>query len=423
MSGWSGDRPDDQVRIPKQVAILPLRDIVVFPYIIVPLSVSRDRSVQAVDHALRENRMILLLAQRDGGLEEPGPNDLYDIGTVGVVMRMLKLPDGRLRVLIQGVCRARVDEVVASNPFLRARITRLVESKPRSAPLEQEALMRSVKKSLEKASALGKALSSEVMVIANNLEDPGRLADLAASNLELKLEDAQAILCTLDPMDRLRRVNELLNTELDLLAMQQEINTQAREEIDRSQREFFLRHQLKAIQSELGEGNELAEEIEQFREKARKARMPKKVFEEVERQIHRLEGMHPDSAETAALRNYLDWMVTLPWSRETRDNMDLKKAETILDEDHFGLEPIKERILEYLSVRKLNRRMKGPILCFVGPPGVGKTSLGRSIARALGRKFVRVSLGGIRDEAEVRGHRRTYVGSMPGRIIQGIHQA
>lgn len=423
MTDWGTERSEEKMRIPKQVAVLPLRDIVVYPYIIVPLSVSRDRSIQAINHALSENRMILLLSQKDGSHEEPAQEDLFEVGTVAVVMRMLKLPDGRLRVLVQGVCRARVDEFVASKPFLRARITRIVEPKSKSPALEQEALMRNVKRSLEKASSLGKPLSSEVMVIANNLEDPGRLADLAASNLELKVAEAQIILRTLDPMERLRKVNEQLNTELDLLTMQQEINSQAREEIDRSQREFFLRQQLKAIQSELGEGNELTEEVDQFREKAHKARMPKKVKEEVERQISRLEGMHPDSAETAALRNYLDWMVTLPWSAQSRDNMDLKKAQVILDEDHFGLEPIKERILEYLAVRKLNRKMKGPILCFVGPPGVGKTSLGRSIARALGRKFVRVSLGGIRDEAEIRGHRRTYVGSMPGRIIQGLHQA
>jgi ATP-dependent Lon protease len=238
----------------------------------------------------------------------------------------------------------------------------------------------------------------------------------------MKVEDAQMILRIVEPLQRLRKVNELLGKEIELLTMQQEINTHAREEIDKSQREYFLRQQLKAIQSELGDGNELAEEVEQYREKAEKAGMPKPVFEEVDRQIKKLERMHPDSAETATVRNYLDWMVSLPWSNQSKDNLDLEKARTILDEDHYGLEPIKERILEYLSVRKLKKKMKGPILCFVGPPGVGKTSLGRSIARALGRKFVRMSLGGVRDEAEIRGHRRTYVGAMPGKIIQGLHQ-
>ena len=422
MSAGKSEISEDQLKIPKELPVLPLRDIVVYPFIIVPLSVSRDRSIRAVDRALAENRMILLVAQTDSQTEEPNAEDLFEIGTVGVIMRMLKLPDGRIRVLVQGVCRARVEEYNKKEPFLQARITRIPEPQT-GASLEHEALLRNVKKSLERSVSLGKSISSEVMVIAGNLEDAGRMADLVASNLDLKVEDAQEILKIVDPVDRLRRVNELLNKEIELLTMQQEINTHAREEIDKSQREYFLRQQMKAIQNELGEGNDLAEEVEQFREKARKAKMPKKVFEEVERQVNKLERMHPDSAETATVRNYLDWMVNLPWTLQTKDNLDLKKAQEILDEDHYGLETIKERILEYLAVRKLKKKMRGPILCFVGPPGVGKTSLGRSIARALGRKFVRISLGGIRDEAEIRGHRRTYVGSMPGRIIQGISQA
>jgi ATP-dependent Lon protease len=422
MSAAKTDLPEDQLKIPKELPVLPLRDIVVYPFIIVPLSVSRDRSIKAVDRALSDNRMILLVAQKDSQIEEPGEEDVFTVGTVGVIMRMLKLPDGRIRVLVQGVCRARVEGFTRQAPYMQAKIARIPDTLG-EATLEQEALLRSVKKSLERTVSLGKAISSEVMVIASNLEDPGRLADLVASNLDLKIDDAQSILKLTDPVVRLKRVHELLNKELDLLTMQQEINTHAREEIDKSQREYFLRQQLKAIQNELGEGNDLAEEVESFRLKARKAKMPKKVFEEVDRQISKLERMHPDSAETATLRNYLDWMVNLPWSVQTKDNLDLKKAQEILDEDHYGLETIKERILEYLAVRKLKKKMRGPILCFVGPPGVGKTSLGRSIARALGRKFVRISLGGIRDEAEIRGHRRTYVGSMPGRIVQGISQA
>jgi len=422
MTGPALEVPEDQLRIPKELPVLPLRDIVVYPFIIVPLSVSRERSIKAIDQALAENRMILLVSQKDSQVEEPAEKDLFNIGTVGVIMRMLKLPDGRIRVLVQGVCRARVDEFVRGESFTTARLTRIVEPAVKPA-MEQEAMMRTVKKSLEKSASLGKAISSEVMVIASNLEDPGRLADLVASNLDLKIDDAQAILKIIDPVARLKRVNDLLNKEIELLNMQQEINSHAREEIDKSQREYFLRQQLKAIQNELGEGNDLAEEVEQFRDKARKAKMPPKVFEEVERQVNKLERMHPDSAETATVRNYLDWMVNLPWSVQTKDNLDLKKAQQILDDDHYGLETIKERIIEYLAVRKLKKKMRGPILCFVGPPGVGKTSLGRSIARALGRKFVRISLGGIRDEAEIRGHRRTYVGSMPGRIIQGISQA
>jgi ATP-dependent Lon protease len=423
MTSYRADLPEDQLKIPKQLPVLPLRDLVVYPFIIVPLSVSRERSLKAVDLALAENRMILLLTQKDSAVEEPVETDLYSIGTVAVIMRMLKLPDGRIRVLVQGLSRAKVEEFETGLSYLRARITRIVEPSASGPSLEQEALMRNVKKSLEKSASLGKSISSEVMVIASNLEDPGRLADLTASNLELKVEDAQMILRVVEPLQRLRKVNEMLGKEIELLTMQQEINTHAREEIDKSQREYFLRQQLKAIQSELGEGNELADEIEQYREKAEKAGMPKPVFEEVDRQIKKLERMHPDSAETATVRNYLDWMVSLPWSSQSRDNLDLEKARAILDEDHYGLEPIKERILEYLAVRKLKKKMKGPILCFVGPPGVGKTSLGRSIARALGRKFVRISLGGVRDEAEIRGHRRTYVGAMPGKIIQSLHQA
>ncbi len=412
---------EEQPRIPKELPVLPLRDIVVYPFIIVPLSVSRDRSIKAVERALSDNRMILLVAQKDSVTEDPGDEDLYNIGTVGVIMRMLKLPDGRIRVLVQGVARARIEAISSTQPYLEAKIARVAETSGGST-MEQEALLRSVKKSLERSVSLGKAISSEVMVIAGNLEDPGRLADLVASNLDLKVDDAQAVLKVLDPAARLKKVHELLNKEIDLLVMQQEINTHAREEIDKSQREYFLRQQMKAIQSELGEGNDLAEEVEAFRAKARKSKMPKKVLEEVDRQIGKLERMHPDSAETATVRNYLDWMVNLPWSVQTKDNLDLKKAQQILDDDHYGLEGIKERIVEYLAVRRLKKKMRGPILCFVGPPGVGKTSLGRSIARALGRKFVRISLGGIRDEAEIRGHRRTYVGSMPGRIVQGISQ-
>ncbi|HET6373586.1 MAG TPA: endopeptidase La, partial [Candidatus Polarisedimenticolia bacterium] len=415
-------RADDQLKIPDKLPVLPLRDLVVYPFIIVPLSVSRERSISAVDHALAGNRMILLCAQTEKEVEKPGPKDLHRVGTVAVIMRMLKLPDNRIRVLVQGVARARVKDFIEGREFFHANIEKIPEPAA-EANIEQEALMRAVKKSLERSVSLGKTISSEVMVVASNLEAPGRLADLAASNLEMKIEDAQEILEVIDPVARLRKVNDLLNKEIELLTMQQEINTHTRAEIDRSQREFFLRQQMKAIQQELGEGSDLAEEIQQIKEKILKARMPEKVLEEVDRQVGKLERMQPDSAETATIRNYLDWMVEIPWSRQTRDNLNIKKAREILDEDHFGLEKIKDRILEYLSVRKLNKQMKGPILCFVGPPGVGKTSLGRSIARALGRKFVRISLGGVRDEAEIRGHRRTYVGAMPGRIIQGMHQA
>jgi ATP-dependent Lon protease len=414
---------EQQLQIPDELPLLPLRDIVIYPFMIVPLFVSRERSIRAVDEALGEHRMILLACQKDLDKEEPQQDDLYQVGTVAVIMRMLKLPDGRIRILVQGISRARVESVDASGECLHARIQPIQEVLAPERSLEVEALMRNVRASMEKAANLGKSISPEVMSIVANLDDAGRLADLSASNLELKVEDAQSVLEIADTTARLRRVNELLNKEIEVLTVQQEINTQARADIDRSQREFYLRQQMKAIQTELGEGNELAEEVQQFREKIEAAKMPKPAEEEASRQLKKLERMHPDAAETATLRNWLEIITDLPWSKSSTDNLDLGKAERILNEDHYGLEKVKERIIEALAVRKLKEKPKGPILCLVGPPGVGKTSLGRSIARALGRKFMRLSLGGVHDEAEIRGHRRTYVGAMPGRIIQAIQQA
>jgi ATP-dependent Lon protease len=418
-----GDISDPQMMIPPELPVLPLRDIVIYPFMIVPLFVSRDRSIKAVDEALSQNRMILLVSQKDVDKEEPTQEDLYKVGTVAVIMRMLKLPDGRIRILIQGLSRARIESVAATGDYVKAELTPIPEPLPPANSLEVEALVRNVRASMERAANLGKNISPEVLAIIANLDDAGRLADLSASNLELKVEDAQSVLDVSDPVLRLRRVNDLLSKEIDVLTVQQEINTQARGEIDRSQREYFLRQQLKAIQSELGEGNELFEEIEQYRDKILKSKMPQHAEEESLRQLKKLERMHPDTAETATLRNWLDIMTELPWSKSSKDNLNLKKAEKILDEDHYGLERVKERIVEALAVRKLREKPKGSILCLVGPPGVGKTSLGRSIARALNRKFIRLSLGGLHDEAEIRGHRRTYVGAMPGRIMQGIQQA
>ncbi|MFL6230653.1 MAG: endopeptidase La, partial [Pyrinomonadaceae bacterium] len=417
------DAGEQQLQIPEYLPVLPLRDIVIYPFMIVPLFVSREKSIRAVDEALGENRMILLVSQKDLDKEEPGAEDLYAVGTVAVIMRMLKLPDGRTRILVQGLTRARLESVEAGGEYLRARVAVLQEAAAPERSLEVEALIRNVRGSMEKAANLGKNISPEVMAIVANLDEAGRLADLAASNLELKVEDAQSVLDIADTTARLRRVNELLNKEIEVLTVQQEINTQARADIDRSQREFYLRQQLKAIQGELGEGNELAEEIAQFREKIEAVKMPKPAEEEALRQLKKLERMHPDAAETATLRNWLEIMTDLPWSKASVDNLDLAKAEQILNEDHYGLEKVKERIIEALAVRKLKEKPKGSILCLVGPPGVGKTSLGRSIARALDRKFVRLSLGGLHDEAEIRGHRRTYVGAMPGRVIQALQQA
>ncbi|HEY9421330.1 MAG TPA: endopeptidase La, partial [Thermoanaerobaculia bacterium] len=418
-----GETQDEPIKIPDVLPVLPLKDTVVFPYIILPLSVGRDKSVLAVDRALSESRVIMLVAQRDAATDNPGEGDLFEVGTAAVIMRMLKLPDGRIRILVQGLSRARVHHISQVEPFLQAKIERLEEPLPLAPALEVEALVRSVKESLDRAVTLGKAISAEVMVIAANLEDPGRLADLAASNLDLKLSEAQGILETVDPIERLHKVGGALAREIQVLTMQQEISSQARGEIDRSQREYFLRQQLKAIQHELGEGEELAEEIANYRRLAEDKQLSEEAREELERQVRRLERSHPESAETQIIRTYLDWLTSLPWTATSEDNLDLEHAQAVLDEDHYDLEKIKERILEYLAVRKLKSDTRGPILCFVGPPGVGKTSLGRSIARSLGRKFVRISLGGVRDEAEIRGHRRTYVGALPGRIIQGIRQA
>ncbi len=414
---------EKEIVIPDSLPVLPVRDMVIFPYMIVPLFIGRDISIRAIDSALNTNRLILLLTQKDMSVESPGPDDLYKIGTVGMVMRMLKLPDGRVKILVQGLSRVKVLSITEKDNHLVANIERIVEKKPEEITIEMEALMRTVKEQLDKAISLGKAILPDVMVIIENMDDPGRLADLVASNLGLKTAEAQEIFEIIDPLKRIKRVSEILTREIELLTIQQKIQSEARGEIDKIQRDYFLREQLKAIQKELGEMDERTEEIEEFRKKIEEAKMPEKVAKEAEKQLKRLQKMHPDSAEAATVRTYLEWLTELPWSKSSKDSVDIKHAEKVLNEDHYDLEKVKERILEYLSVRKLNEKMKGPILCFIGPPGVGKTSLGKSIARALGREFVRISLGGVRDEAEIRGHRRTYVGALPGRIIQGIKQA
>jgi len=414
---------EDPPRIPDLLPVLPLKDAVLYPYIIVPLSVGRESAIHAVDEALSEDRMLALVAQRDPTVDEPGPEDLEEFGTAASIMRMLKLPDGRIRILAQGISRIRLESVSRGEDCLQARVVAIPEAVPPAPGLETQALVRSAKEAMDRIVGLGKNVSPEVLVLIANLEDVGRLADLIASNLELSVADAQKILEMVDPLARLRRVSEHMHREIQLLTMQEEISTQARGEIDRSQREYFLRQQLRAIQQELGDGDELAEEIERYRNLAEERGLTDEARAEMERQIQRLERSHPDSAESAVQRTYLDWLTSLPWSTASIDQIELGRARKVLDEDHYDLEKVKERILEYLAVRKLKGDARGPLLCFVGPPGVGKTSLGRSIAQALGRKFARLSLGGVRDEAEIRGHRRTYVGAMPGRILQGLHQA
>ena len=418
------NRPEnEELNIPDILPLLPVRDVVVYPYMILPLFVGREISIAAVDYALSRDRLIFLVTQMDVSDEDPAPEAIYRVGTVAMIMRMLKLPDGRVKILVQGLSKGRVEEYMTSKPFYSVRVERIAEPAAGENSLEMEALMRTVKEQLTKIVSLGKVISPEVIVIIENMQEPGSLADLVASNIGLKVEEAQHLLEILDPIERLKRVNDLLNKESELLNMQARIQSAAKEEMGKSQREYFLREQLRAIQQELGETDARSEEIAELRRAIESTKMPATIEKEALKQLGRLEQMHPDAAESGMLRTYLDWMVELPWSKSTRDALEIGRAKDILDEDHFYLEKIKDRILEFLAVRKLKKRMKGPILCFAGPPGVGKTSLGKSIARAMGRKFIRISLGGVRDEAEIRGHRRTYVGALPGRILQGLKQA
>ncbi|MBI3595348.1 MAG: endopeptidase La [Nitrospirae bacterium] len=419
----SAENEASQIEIPNLLPLLPIRDIVVFPYMVLPLFVGRDLSIKAIEHALGSNKLVLLVAQKSLEIENPGPQDMFTVGTIGMVMRMLKLPDGRIKILVQGISKAKVLEYTETSPFFTVKIEKIPETKQEKLPLEVEALMRTVKEQLEKIINFGRIVVPDIMVILENIEDPGRLADMIASNLGLKVDVAQEILEMIDPVARLRKVSEVLAKEIDVLSMQQKIQAEAKGEMDKTQREYYLREQVKAIQKELGDLDERSEEIGELRKRFKEAKMPEKVGKEADKQLKRLERMHPDSAEAATLRTYLETVAELPWSKKSKDKLNIKLASKVLNEDHFDLEKVKERILEFLAVRKMKEKMKGPILCFAGPPGVGKTSLGKSIARSLGREFVRISLGGIRDEAEIRGHRRTYVGALPGKIIQGIKQA
>jgi len=422
---WKVESPDNkgtQVEIPEVLPLLPIRDIVIYPYMMLPLFVGRDISIRAVEEALSRDRLIFLVSQKNSAEENPNPADIHKVGTIASIMRMLKLADGRVKILVQGLAKGEVDSYLRERPFFEIKIRKVIEPTLPEVPIEVEALMRSAKEKIEQILNL-KNLPPEIVMVTDNISDPGVLADLVASNLRLKIDESQAILEVFDPIERLKKVNELLTRELELSTMQARIQNQAKEEMSKTQRDYYLREQLKQIQQELGEGDERAEEIVEVKKQIEKAKMPPDAKREADKQLRRLEQMHPESSEASLVRTYLDWLVELPWSKKTKDNLNIRKAKQVLDEDHYNLEKIKERILEYLAVNKLRRKIKGPILCFAGPPGVGKTSLGRSIARALGRNFVRISLGGVRDEAEIRGHRRTYVGALPGRIIQGIKQA
>jgi len=413
----------DPIEIPDILPLLPVRDIVVYSYMFLPLFVGRESSIQAVEESMEKERLILLATQKDPTNDNPNPDEIYSVGTVAMIMKKLKLPDNRIKILVQGITKARIKNYLETSPLYRVEIEKIQEPASGDVSVEIEALMRNVKEHCEKILSLKGLVSPEVMEVLENVNEPGRLADLVASNLKLEIRDSQNILETFDPIERLHTVNEHLSKELELSTVQARIQNQAKEEMSKTQREYFLREQLRAIKAELGDIDEKTQEINEFSDKIKKAKMPSDAEKEARKQLTRLDQMHPDSAEASIVRTYLDWMVEVPWSISTKDTLDIQKAEKVLNDDHYDLEKVKERILEYLSVRKLNKKMKGPILCFAGPPGVGKTSLGKSIARALGRKFVRISLGGIRDEAEIRGHRRTYIGALPGRIIQGLKQA
>ncbi|WP_054031943.1 endopeptidase La [Desulfatitalea tepidiphila] len=411
------------LQMPTTLPLLPVRDVVIFTDMLLPLFVGREKSVRAVEAAVSKDRFLFVATQKDPAIENPKEGDIYRVGTISRILRILKLPDGRVKALVQGFAKARILRYLQKRTYFRVSVEILEEPENVEADLEIEALMRNIRENSEKILALRGEFSGDVTSILESIDEPGKLADLVASNLRLKIEEAQQIIELVNPVDRLHKVHELLSREVELSAMQAKIQSDVKDEISKSQRDYFLREQMRAIHKELGELDEKGQEIEEYQRRIKRARMPKEALEEARKQLRRLEQMHPDAAESSVVRTYLDWLTDLPWQKATKDVIDIKKAKEILDRDHFGLDKIKDRILEYLSVRKLNPKIKGSILCFVGPPGVGKTSLGKAIARAMQRKFVRISLGGIRDEAEIRGHRRTYIGAMPGRILQGLKTA
>src|SRR5947209_18371663 len=416
-----GDRP---LSIPSELPILPLRDTVLFPNSFMPLAVARESSVRLIDDAIANGKLTAVFTQRDAAVEEPGQDDLYPVGTATHIHKMFKLPDGSLRLIVQGLARLRLGSIVATQPYLRAQVSAAVEDTNDADRLEIDALARNIKTNFQQVVSLSPLLSDDLQTLAVNITEPGRLADFIASSLStISTQTKQEVLETLDIRERLDNLNRILIKELEVLELGSKIQSQVQSEVGKNQREYFLREQMKAIQKELGEGDDQTKEVEELQEKIEAAGMPELVKKEALRELDRLSKMPVAAAEYTVSRTYVDWLVALPWAKRTDEVIDLPKTKAVLDADHSGLERAKDRILEYLAVRKLNPDVKGPILCFVGPPGVGKTSLARSIAQSLGRKFVRVSLGGMRDEAEIRGHRRTYIGALPGQIIQGLRRA
>jgi ATP-dependent Lon protease len=403
------------------IPLLPLRGLLVFPYMVIHLDVGREKSINAIDEAMLHDREIFLVTQREAQTDEPREGDLYQVGTIAEIKQLLKLPGGTFRVLVEGLRRGRIKRYLSSEPFIQVAIDECQEKYEKTA--EVEAMMRTITNQFEEYVKVGKKVSPETAVSIVSIDDPGRLADIIAAHINLRVGDKQAILEAFDPVERLQELGEILSREMEILDLERKINMRVRKQMEKTQKEYYLREQVRAIQKELGEKDDRQAEVDELRERIAEANLPEEVEEKAIKELERLEKMPPMVAEAVVVRNYLDWLLSLPWTKETRDRLKLDKAEEILEADHYGLKKPKERILEYLAIRKLATKMRGPIICFVGPPGVGKTSLGRSVAHALGRKFVRISLGGVRDEAEIRGRRRTYVGALPGRIIQGMKQA
>ena len=406
----------------RELPILPLRGMLVFPYTVIHLDVGRKKSINAIEEAMLGSKEIFLATQKEAQTDEPTEEDIYTVGTVAEIRQVLKMPGGTMRVLVEGLYRARIQTYLPYEEYMKVGIEEF-KSETVTKDAEMEALMRTVVHQFEQYVRMSKKIPPETVVSVVAIEEPGRLADVIASHLTLRITDKQKVLEAMEVSARLNFICDILAKEMEVLELERKINIRVRKQMEKTQKDYYLREQMKAIQKELGEKDERSAEIEELRDRIDKIKLPFEVLEKIVKEVDRLEKMPPATAEAVVVRNYLDWALSLPWSVETRDRLDLDTAERILDEDHYGLEKPKERILEYLAIRKLAKKMKGPILCLVGPPGVGKTSLGKSVARSLGRKFVRMSLGGVRDEAEIRGHRRTYVGSMPGRVLNSIKQA
>jgi len=405
----------------EQIPLLPLRELIVFPHEVYPIFVGRQKSIKALEAAESQKKPILLAAQKDARVSEPGPDDIYAVGTLGVVVQLLRLPDGTVKALLEGKKRARVVRYVGEDDFFKVEVEEIEEVSDRTT--EVEALMRSVNTTFDNYVRLNKKIPPEMVTSIAAVDDPAYLADKLVGHLGIKLEDKQSLLECTNPAERLERILGYMRSELEILEVEKRIRSRVKKQMEKTQKEYYLNEQMRAIQKELGEKDEFKNEIQELEEKLRQKKMPAEAREKCEREIKKLKMMSPMSAEATVVRNYLDWFLALPWFEYTEDKLDIKEAERILEEDHYGLDKVKQRILEYLAVQTLVGQLKGPILCLVGPPGVGKTSLGKSVARATGRKFVRVSLGGVRDEAEIRGHRRTYIGALPGKVIQSMRKA